>query len=81
VDPPPSCSYRSNEEMQGRRTSSERALLAPSLEEMIDPTIVEKRRSRYFDKTRGDVSEKRMLTLVQMMNLPEDKEQVRDSYV
>ena len=81
VDPPPSCSYRSNEEMQGRRTSSERALLAPSLEEMIDPTIVEKRRSRYFDKTRGDVSEKRMLTLVQMMNLPEDKEQVRDYYV
>ncbi|KAL3761381.1 hypothetical protein ACHAW5_004994 [Stephanodiscus triporus] len=81
VDPPPTCTYRSNKEIQGKRSSSERAMLAPSLEEMIDPTIVEKRRSRIFDKTRGDVSEKRTLTLVQMMNLPEDQKEVRDTYV
>ena len=81
VDPPPTCTYRSNKEIQGKRNSSERAMLAPSLEEMIDPTIVEKRRSRIFDKTRGDVSEKRTLTLVQMMNLPEDQKEVRDTYI
>ncbi len=80
VDPPPSCTYLSNQDEQGKRNSFERMMLAPNLEEMIDPTIVEKRRSHYFDKTRGDVSEKRTLTLIQMMNLPEDHGKVRENY-
>lgn len=78
VDPPPCCTYRRNAEMQGRRTK--RLLLAPNLEEMIDPTIVDKRRSRCFDHTEGDVAGKRTMTLEQMMNLPVDQEQDRENY-
>jgi siroheme synthase (precorrin-2 oxidase/ferrochelatase) len=49
-------------------------LFAPNLEEMIDPTIAEKRRSGFFDKSHDDTVEKRTMTLEQMMNLPEDRE-------
>jgi hypothetical protein len=72
VGPAPYCTYRRNAEMQGKRMR--RSSLAPNLEEMIDPTIVEKRRSHCFDKTKGDVAEKRTMTLEQMMNLPVDQD-------
>lgn len=72
VGPAPYCTYRRNAEMQGKRMR--RSSLAPNLEEMIDPTIVEKRRSHCFDQTKGDVAEKRTMTLEQMMNLPVDQD-------
>jgi len=55
------------------RLSTGKTALAPNLEEMMDPTIAEKRRSGYFDKRTDDVVEKRTMTLEQMMNLPVDK--------
>lgn len=72
MGPAPYCTYRRNADMQGKRMR--RSSLAPNLEEMIDPTIVEKRRSHCFDKTKGDVAEKRTMTLEQMMNLPVDQD-------
>ena len=59
-------------------SGSERSLLAPSLEEMLDPTIAEQRQSEYFDKRMADVVEKRAMTLEHMMNLPVDREEVCD---
>ena len=55
------------------RLSTDKTALAPNLEEMMDPTIAEKRRSGYFDKRTDDVVEKRIMTLEQMMHLPVDK--------
>ena len=72
--PAPCCTYHRNADMQGKRKLWRRSILAPNLEEMIDPTIVEKRRSHCFDKTKGDVAEKRTMTLEQMMNLPVDQD-------
>ena len=81
-DPPPYCTYLPNTRM-GRTSSSSagsgKKLLAPNLEEMMDPTIAEKRRSGYFDKRTDDVIEKRTMTLEQMMNLPEDRESLATS--
>mmetsp|Transcript_11257 Transcript_11257/g.18579 ORF Transcript_11257/g.18579 Transcript_11257/m.18579 type:complete len:660 (+) Transcript_11257:168-2147(+) len=54
-------------------------VMAPNLEEMIDPTIAEKRRSGYFDRRTDDTAEKRTMTLEQMMNLPIDQEHATDS--
>jgi hypothetical protein len=51
-------------------------VIAPNLEEMIDPTIAEKRRSGYFDRRIDDTAEKRTMTLEQMMNLPIDQEPI-----
>lgn len=81
LDPPPYCTYLPNTRM-GRlsNTNMEKALLAPNLEEMMDPTIAEKRRSDYFDKRTDDVIEKRTMTLEQMMNLPEDRGEVREHH-
>ncbi|KAL7542316.1 hypothetical protein ACHAWF_007150 [Thalassiosira exigua] len=75
-DPPPYCTYLPNtrsSRVAGTGSGGGKALLAPNLEEMMDPTIAEKRRSGYFDKRNDDVIEKRTMTLEQMMNLPEDK--------
>jgi len=59
----------------GRLSSSAKGsnVIAPNLEEMIDPTIAEKRRSGYFDRRTDDTAEKRTMTLEQMMNLPIDQ--------
>jgi hypothetical protein len=75
-DPVPICTYLPNTRV-GRRShvtsASNKTILAPNLEEMLDPSIAEKRRSSYFDKSTDDVPEKRSLTLEQMMNLPQDR--------
>jgi len=70
-DPPPYCTYVPNTTRVQRLGNREK--LAPNLEEMLDPTIAEKRRSGYFDKRTDDVAEKRTMTLEQMMHLPEDR--------
>ncbi|KAL3800843.1 hypothetical protein HJC23_001680 [Cyclotella cryptica] len=75
VEPPPMCTYLPS--TRAVRTSSD-ILLAPNLEEMIDPTIAEKRRSGFFDKILGDTVEKRTMTLEDMMNLPEDRQRMPD---
>ena len=72
--PPPYCTYLPITRMGRGTTLGERkSIMAPNLEEMIDPTIAEKRRSGYFDKRTDDVVEKRTMTLEQMMHLPEDR--------
>ena len=71
LDPSPVCTYLPNTRMG--RLSTDKTALAPNLEEMMDPTIAEKRRSGYFDKRTDDVVEKRIMTLEQMMHLPVDK--------
>lgn len=77
LDPPPYCTYLPNTRLQRLSVSSSgKSILAPNLEEMMDPTIAEKRRSGYFDRRTDDVSEKRTMTLEQMMHLPEDIRQV-----
>ncbi|KAL3759420.1 hypothetical protein ACHAWU_000719 [Discostella pseudostelligera] len=76
ADPVPSCTYLPNTRigrLSNSSTATEKSILAPNLEEMLDPSIAEKRRSSYFDKTINDVAEKRTLTLEQMMNLPQDR--------
>ncbi|KAL9191492.1 hypothetical protein ACHAXT_001198 [Thalassiosira profunda] len=73
TDPVPYCTYLPNTRMGRLSNSMEKGVLAPNLEEMMDPTIAEKRRSDYFDKRTDDVIEKRTMTLEQMMNLPEDR--------
>jgi hypothetical protein len=70
-EPPPCATYLPNTRAL---RSSRNTLFAPNLEEMIDPTIAEKRRSGFFDKSHDDTVEKRTMTLEQMMNLPEDRE-------
>ncbi|KAL7482975.1 hypothetical protein ACHAW6_008621 [Cyclotella cf. meneghiniana] len=72
-EPPPICTYLPS--TRAIRTSSD-ILLAPNLEEMIDPTIAEKRRSGFFDKILCDTVEKRTMTLEEMMNLPEDRQRI-----
>jgi len=81
MDPPPYCTYLPNTRM-GRLSNCSlgKNLLAPNLEEMMDPTIAEKRRSGYFDKRTDDVIEKRTMTLEQMMHLPEDRGEVREKH-
>lgn len=74
-DPAPTCTYLPN--TRALRSSVTR-LLAPNLEEMIDPIIVEKRRSDFFDKSVQYTVKKRTMTLEQMMNLPEDKEEQQE---
>jgi len=75
-DPPPVVTYlpitRAGRFMNSGATGG--SLVAPNLEEMIDPTIAEKRRSGYFDRRTDDTAEKRTMTLEQMMNLPIDQE-------
>lgn len=75
-DPPPVVTYlpitRAGRFMNSGTTGV--SLMAPNLEEMIDPTIAEKRRSGYFDRRTDDTAEKRTMTLEQMMNLPIDQE-------
>ena len=72
--PSPTCTYLPNTRAVRR---SENTLLAPNLEEMIDPTIAEKRRSGFLARDNiDDAIEKRAMTLEQMMNLPEDRENV-----
>jgi hypothetical protein len=77
-DPVPTCTYLPNTRI-GRLSNlndkPEKSILAPNLEEMLDPSIAEKRRSSYFDKSINDVPEKRALTLEQMMHLPQDRYQ------
>lgn len=76
LNPPPYCTYLPGRSGMGRLSNcSMKSLLAPNLEEMMDPTIAEKRRSGYFDKRTNDVASKRAMTLEQMMNLPEDREE------
>jgi ribosomal protein S12 len=70
-DPAPVCTYIPN--TRKLRSSVATSFLAPNLEEMIDPTIAEKRRSEVFDRSLDDTVEKRTMTLEQMMNLPEDR--------
>lgn len=74
-DPPPTTTYlpitRAGRSSFHNNTSV--TVIAPNLEEMIDPTIAEKRRSMYFDRMIGDTAEKRTMTLEQMMNLPIDQ--------
>jgi hypothetical protein len=72
-DPAPTCTYLPNTRSV---RSSQTTVLAPNLEEMIDPTIAQKRRSGFFDKSIDDTIEKRTMTLEQMMNLPEDRENI-----
>ena len=75
-DPPPTVTYLPITRA-GRFSSSGVTgctVMAPNLEEMIDPTIAEKRRSGYFDRRLDDTAEKRTMTLEQMMNLPIDQE-------
>jgi hypothetical protein len=77
ADPVPTCTYLPNTRigrLSNSSTSTDKSILAPNLEEMLDPSIAEKRRSNYFDKAINDVAEKRTLTLEQMMNLPQDRE-------
>ena len=75
VDPPPTATYlpitRAGRASFQNTTSV--TVVAPNLEEMIDPTIAEKRRSGYFDRRTHDTAEKRTMTLEQMMNLPIDQ--------
>jgi len=71
--PAPYCTYLPITRMGRSTGSTQKSMMAPSLEEMIDPTIAEKRRSGFFDKRTDDVIEKRTLTLEQMMHLPEDR--------
>lgn len=73
VDPPPFCTYLPNTRIGRTSLLGQKAVLAPNLEEMMDPTITEKRRSGYFDRTTHEMIEKRVMTLEQMMNLPEDR--------
>lgn len=73
--PPPYCQYLPVTRL-GRGAPGGRGLVAPNLEEMLDPTIVEKRRSIYFNAVVMDIGEKRTMTLEQMMNLPEDQKGV-----
>ena len=70
-EPSPNCTYLPN--TRAGRHDLEGNILAPNLEEMMDPTIAEKRRSCYFSQQRDDTTEKRRMTLEQMMNLPEDR--------
>jgi len=77
--PPPYCTYLPITRMGRSSGSLEKSMMAPNLEEMMDPTIAEKRRSGYFDKRTDDVIEKRTFTLEQMMHLPEDRKEIRDS--
>jgi len=77
--PPPYCTYLPITRMGRSSGSLEKSMMAPNLEEMMDPTIAEKRRSGYFDKRTDDVMEKRTFTLEQMMHLPEDRKEIRDS--
>eukprot|EP00574_Skeletonema_japonicum_P011512 CAMPEP_0201716954 /NCGR_PEP_ID=MMETSP0593-20130828/2818_1 /ASSEMBLY_ACC=CAM_ASM_000672 /TAXON_ID=267983 /ORGANISM="Skeletonema japonicum, Strain CCMP2506" /LENGTH=684 /DNA_ID=CAMNT_0048206895 /DNA_START=169 /DNA_END=2223 /DNA_ORIENTATION=- len=74
-DPPPVVTYlpitRAGRFMNSGVTGG--TVMAPNLEEMIDPTIAEKRRSGYFDRRTDDTAEKRTMTLEQMMNLPIDQ--------
>jgi len=77
--PPPYCTYLPITRMSRSCGSLEKSMMAPNLEEMMDPTIAEKRRSGYFDKRTDDVMEKRTFTLQQMMHLPEDRKEIRDS--
>mmetsp|Transcript_38569 Transcript_38569/g.70725 ORF Transcript_38569/g.70725 Transcript_38569/m.70725 type:complete len:173 (+) Transcript_38569:101-619(+) len=76
--PPPCCTYLPITRMGRLSNLSEKSLMAPNLEEMMDPTIAEKRRSGYFDRRTDEVIEKRTMTLEQMMNLPEDRGDVRE---
>ncbi|KAL7473091.1 hypothetical protein ACHAXS_013494 [Conticribra weissflogii] len=69
VEPGPICSYIPNT----RASRDGAVILAPNLEEMLDPTITEKRRSTYLSIHRDDTTEKRRMTLEEMMNLPEDR--------
>jgi hypothetical protein len=69
-DPAPICTYLPNTRIGRLNILNNK--LAPNLEEMLDPSIAEKRRSSYFDKNINDLPEKRTLTLEQMMNLPQD---------
>ena len=73
VGPPPYYTYLPITRMGwGTMLGKRKSIMAPNLEEMIDPTIAEKRRSGYFDKRTDDVVEKRTMTLEQMMHLPAD---------
>ena len=76
--PPPVVTYlpitRAGRFMNSGATAGK--VIAPNLEEMIDPTIAEKRRSGYFDRRTDDTAEKRTMTLEQMMNLPIDQEPI-----
>jgi hypothetical protein len=78
--PTPCCTYLPITRMGRTSTLSARGLMAPNLEEMMDPTIAEKRRSGYFDRRTDDVIEKRTMTLEQMMNLPEDRGEIGEHY-
>ena len=72
--PAPTCTYLPNTRAVRR---SQNTVLAPNLVEMIDPTIAEKRRSGFLARDHiDDTVEKRTMTLEQMMNLPEDRENV-----
>mmetsp|Transcript_16738 Transcript_16738/g.35372 ORF Transcript_16738/g.35372 Transcript_16738/m.35372 type:complete len:1101 (+) Transcript_16738:261-3563(+) len=80
-NPPPNCTYLPITRLSRLSSSgtSEKVVMAPNIEEMIDPTIAEKRRSGYFDRRVDNVViEKRTMTLEQMMNLPEDRVEVRE---
>mmetsp|Transcript_12509 Transcript_12509/g.26637 ORF Transcript_12509/g.26637 Transcript_12509/m.26637 type:complete len:602 (+) Transcript_12509:210-2015(+) len=72
VEPVPICSYIPNTRAS-RQDGYGAVILAPNLEEMLDPTITEKRRSTYLSIHRDDTTEKRRMTLEEMMNLPEDR--------
>jgi len=80
ANPPPCCTYLPITRMGRMNGSSEKGLIAPNLEEMMDPTIAEKRRSQYFDRTNQETIEKRIMTLEQMMNLPEDRGDAREDH-
>jgi len=61
---------------RGSGVAAGTGIVAPNLEEMLDPTIAEKRRSQYFENRAGDMGEKRIMTLEQMMHLPVDRGEV-----
>jgi hypothetical protein len=72
-DPPPTVTYLPITRAGREAGVTKGTVMAPNLEEMIDPTIAEKRRSGYFDRRTDDTAEKRTMTLEQMMNLPIDQ--------
>ena len=71
-NPPPAVTYLPITRAGRGAGVTRGSVIAPNLEEMIDPTIAEKRRSDYFDRRTDDTAEKRTMTLEQMMNLPID---------
>jgi len=75
--PAPYCTYLPIMRMGRSSATSSRVLVALHLEEMMDPTIAEKRRSGYFNKRTDDVIEERTMMLEQMMHLPEDSSNFR----